>query len=637
MSLSDNIGDGPDDLRWWDETDEKKQADAIMECVTRIERAGESDHFNDLFHASLYGNMQQFGFSPKSYARPVARGHARLSLNVVRNMISAAVSKIAAKNKVSPKFLTNDGDPSLERRCKAREKLVAGVFYQQKLYRKQRHIFRDIGIFGTGFIRPWMDKETRVVTLERVPKSDILVDAEEARLGDPGCLYHRKWYDKRVLAKLFPGKEDIISKAGRRTGDPELETRTDATADIIPVYESFHRRSTAKSEDGFRVVCVDSGVLGRDEWKHDYFPFPKLCWTEEPYGFFGTGLAYELAGIQCEINDVLLEFARAHKLIKGFWAVERGAKVVLKHINDDLGKIIQYAGVAPTYQQPVAIPPDVYKYLWDLYAKAYEIAGISQLSASGQKPAGLNSGEAQRVYLDEQTERFMDVGEALQDWTLDITEQVLDRAADLAQEPGGFQILAKSEHGGAEPIDFLKDADAPKDSYLIQVFPTSMLPNTPAGRLAFVNDMMEQKLISNPADGMKLLGFTDVEAFMSEENAPRDLLDRNLESILAEGKWVSPEPLDDHDLALARVPLKIAKARVKGVSKERLSLARRYVVLSARLQKLMRNPDALAGEVTGADPNAAPPPPPGPPPGGPPPLPPPGGPPPMAPPVPQAA
>lgn len=626
------------DLRWYTETDPKKRVDAIWECVTRIERAQEYQRLNDLLHASLYGNVQQWGFTPKSYGRPQARAHARLSLNVVRNMVGAVVSKIAAKNQVHPKFLTLEGNYSLQRRAKELEKLVGGVFYETKFYRTQRRIFRDIGIFGTGLVRPWLDEKRRCVTIDRVPKWDVLVDDEECHDGQPTSFFYRKWYDKRVLAGMFPGKLDVIERAGTRLTEGEMPMpQQGAPAQIVPVIEAFVRPSAPGADDGQRVVCVDAGELGAAEWPYDYHPFPKLVWTEEPEGFFGTGLAYELAGIQCEINDILDEFARAHRLIKGFWAVERNAKVSLKHINDDLGKIIQYAGLAPpTYYQPIAIPPDTYKYLWDLYAKAFEIAGISQLSASGMKPAGLNSGEAQRVYDDIQTERFLEVGKALEDWTLDVTEQVIDRARELAKTDGGLRVKAKGERG-LRPIEF-GDVDLEKDSYLIQVFPTSMLPNTPAGRLAFTNDLMNAKLVDDPGDALKLLGFPDTEAFLARKNAPRELLERNLERILEEGEWVSPEPLDDHDLALHIVPEAIAEARNKGAPAKNLSLARRYLVLSVRLAKLQASgqlDSAVVDADPGANPDMPPPGPAGPPPGGAP-LPPPGAAPPP-PPMPEAA
>jgi hypothetical protein len=38
--------------------------------------------------------------------------------------------------------------------------------------------------------------------------------------------------------------------------------------------------------------------------------------------------------------------------------------------------------------------PEVYSHMERLFGKAYEIAGISELSATGKKPPGLESGAA---------------------------------------------------------------------------------------------------------------------------------------------------------------------------------------------------------------------------------------------------
>lgn len=613
--------EGPSDLRWYEETDASKRTDAVWACIERIERAQEYRRMNDLLHASFYGNVETFGFTPRSYGRPVARAHARLSLNVVRNVINTVVSKIAAKNKVHPKFLTSGADPSVQRRAQGMEKLVGGIFATQKLYRTQRRVFRDVGVFGTGFVRPWTDLQRGTVTIERVAPWNILVDDEDGAEGDPRVLFHRRWYDKRVLARMFPGHDNVIRKAGKRSVQGEVTTDGDTTADLVPVIEAFARPTAPGAGDGVRMVSVDSGELGMAEWTFDYHPFPKLAWTQDPQGFFGTGIAYELAGIQAEINDLLLEFSRSHRLIKGFWAVDHNARVRLQHINDDLAKIIKFAGAVPQYIQPNAIPQDVYRYLWDLYAKAYEIVGVNQLSASGQKPAGLNSGEAQRVFSDIGSERFQEIETDLEDWTTDVTDQVVDRARELAESDKGFRVMAKTD-AGLEEVDF-RDVALERKSYLIQVFPTSMLPNTPAGRIAFLTDLIEMKIVEDRAEALKLLGFVDMESFLRRENAPRELLDRNIERILVKGEWVAPEPLDDHDLALAELPNAIADARNKGLEADRVSMLRRYVVLSARLQK-MKEAGQIDGAVVDQDPNADPN---APPPGGPPGMPPPGAPP----------
>lgn len=588
---------------WFDEKDPKKRTDAAIECIDRIERAQEYRRLNDLMHASLYGNVEQFGFTPKNYGSRVPRAHARLSLNVVRNVVSTVVSKIAAKNKVHPKFLTDGADASIQRRAKGMEKAVAGIFYANRFYKTQRRVFRDVGVIGTGFVRPWYDERARTVTIERVAPWDVLVDDEESKDGNPYSLFYRRWYDKRVLAKMFPGKEEIIRQAGKRRQNAEStgDEADSSTADVVATYEAFRRPSVFGAEDGLRAIFLDSGELGNEAWNYDYHPFCKLVWSNELEGYWGAGIAYELAGIQAEINDILLEFARAHRLIKGGWFVEKASKVALKHINDDLGKIITFSGVAPTYIDPVAIPQYTYRYLWDLYAKAFEICGISQLSATGQKPAGLNSGEAQRVYLDEQSERFLEIGTDLEDWTRDVAEQSMDRARFLSEQPQGFKVKARHD-SNVELLDW-KEIDLTKGSYDVEIFPTSLLPNSPAGRLAFISDLVDMGVVGDEGEALKLLGFPDMEAFMARKNAPRELLDRNIESIVEKGKWASPEPLDDHVLALVEVPLALAQARNRGVEKTRLSLLRRYVVLSARLQK-MKNEGSIEGAIVEGDPAA---------------------------------
>jgi hypothetical protein len=240
---------------WQNEKDAKKRADAIWSDVERIERAQEYRRWNDLLHASYYGNASVAGFTPKSYGARTARAHTRLSLNVVRSVINTVVSKIAAKNKVHPKFMTNDGDASLQRKAKKMERVSAGIFYEAKFYRTQRKVFRDIGIYGTGFVRPWKDEVSRTVTIKRVAPQNILVDDEEGMGGEPRRLHYREWYDRRVLARLFPDKIELIRNAGKRTQQGELPTNDgDTTADLVCALESFYLPSAPGADDGLRVV-----------------------------------------------------------------------------------------------------------------------------------------------------------------------------------------------------------------------------------------------------------------------------------------------------------------------------------------------------------------------------------------------
>lgn len=581
-------------LQWWPK-DVTNPHEGVWAALRQIKRNQEYRRLNDLMHLSLYGNAKAPGFSPYAFNRMPGRMHARLSLNVVKNMIGAVVSKIAAKNKVKPTFLTMGGNYSDKRKARGLENLVQGVFYDQKLYKKQKAIFRDACIFGPGALKIFNDDDC--LHYERTPGWELHVDDQDAYDGNPRRMYQEKFYDRAVAIKLFPNAADAIRKASRSPIDGEnLTDSADTTADLIPIVEAWSLPSVKGADDGRRVVCIENATLADVEYPHQYFPFAIMRWNEDPMFYFGTGLAYELAGIQGEINDLLLEIQRGHRLVKGHWLVPEGSRVNFKHINDDIAALVKFAGQPPTYYVPNIIPPEVYQHLWNLYQKAYEISGISQLSATGQKPAGLDSGIAQRTYEDIQSERFMEVGTMLEEWTMEVTEQTVDRCRDIAAS-NGFVVNARSKDA-LERIDF-RDVDLDKDSYIIQVFPTSLLPSTPSGRLQFVTDMVNmQNPLMPPEDAFDLLQLPDTDGYAKRVNAPRKLVERNLEEILEKGKWVSPEPFDNHVLAIRLFNESIADARLDGVPPENIALARRYIALSVRLK---------------AQEEAPPPPPPGPP------------------------
>jgi len=63
-------------------------------------------------------------------------------------------------------------------------------------------------------------------------------------------------------------------------------------------------------------------------------------------------------------------------------------------------------GTKPSYEVAPCVPQEMYAQLQRLIEYAYQQSGVSSLAAQGQKPAGLNSGEAIRNYDDIQSDRF---------------------------------------------------------------------------------------------------------------------------------------------------------------------------------------------------------------------------------------
>jgi hypothetical protein len=287
------------------------------------------------------------------------------------------------------------------------------------------------------------------------------------------------------------------------------------------------------------VLVIEGCTLEDDEWDGP-FPFAIMRWRKDVEGFFGVGLAEDLRGIQGEINKLLRRIQKAHHLITGHWLVQSGA-MVTGQLNNDIGAVVRFAGTPPKYEAPTAIAPDVYNHLWQLYAKAFEVSGISQLNATGQKPAGLDSGEAQRVYQDIQTERFLEVGQAYEELVVEAAKQVIRCAARIGT---GYKVRAV-EKAGYETIDW-SDIDLDEDSYVIRVFPTSLLPTTPAGKIQWAEDRAKAGLIP-PDELLDLLDFPDTVAYAKRKLAVRRSIERRLGRMVSENEASTPEPFDDLD------------------------------------------------------------------------------------------
>jgi hypothetical protein len=82
-------------------------------------------------------------------------------------------------------------------------------------------------------------------------------------------------------------------------------------------------------------------------------------------------------------------------------------------------------------------------------------------------------------------------------------------------------------------------------------------------------------------DVLDAVDFPDVDAYKKRVLAPRRLIERNIARILKTGEFVSPEPADNHQLALKLVNEAYAEARLDNVPEAKLELLRRYMADTA--------------------------------------------------------
>ena len=546
---------------WWTAEDPHG---GVLSSVAGIEDAQSYREGANMRYMSLYGN----GPVSDLRTRPEARSQRhRITLNVIQSMCDTLTAKIA-KAKPKATFLTDGGSYEMQKRAKRLDKYVRGQFYATNIYNVMPKVFLDSLVFGSGFLHVFEGDDG--INVERVFPSEILVDEIEARYASPRQFFRKKIVNRDVLLAMFPEKttEIMLSSQDRDASDEYT------VMEGITVIEAFHLKSSKNSTDGRRVICVEGGTLLDEEYNRDYAPYVKIDWTSRLYGYFGQGLAEQLNGIHIEIQKLLEQIQQQMHLARPKVFIEHGSQISRAHINNQNWGVIEYRNTPPQFVTPRTVSGEIFSHLDRLYARAYEIAGISSLSAQSKKPAGIESAVALRELGDIETERFMLVAQGYERAFLEAAKIMIDIARDMALAGRDLEAITMGDRD-MEKIKW-SEIDLKDDQYVMKVFPTNLLPHTPAGKLQRVIEMLQAQMLTR-TEARRLLDYPDLSSVTSLANAPHDEIDMIIDSLL-NGVYMPPEPFTNLTLAIKRMGQAYTKAKVQGVAEDRLELIRRYVL-----------------------------------------------------------
>lgn len=588
--------------KWWDQRGDEMHAH-VFGVVKQIRQQQNYRTLNNLRFARLYANMEIMGLQAGLFARvadPTTFLTNRLSLNVIAACIDTASSKIG-KQKTRPLFLTEDGNWSLQRRAELLTRFMEGAFDTmgtgtgdaRTLYGIGRRAFVDAGVFGTGPVKFYADHEAKAVKAERCLIEEIVVDETEGMYESPRQLHQEKLAHREVIADMFPSKhrDKVMAAASGLEGT----ALSQCSADMIKVVESWHLPSTPSSKDGRRCIAIENCTLETDDWKRDYFPFLFKRWKPRMLGFYGSGIAEELVGIQLEINKIIRTIAMAQHFmsVPQVW-LDIANKANAKQIDNEVGGVKYYMGAVPQFFVPQAMSQEVYSHLENLYRKAFEIIGLSQLSATSQKPAGLNAAVAIREAQDIESERFALVQQRDQDFYIEAAYMTMDLMEELQNAK-----VRVADGTGSREISW-KDARIDREKLRIRAFPTDVLPSQPAGKLAKVQELMQAGFFDKE-ESMELLDFPDLKHVVSLKVASRQNIRRILDKMMDGGDYITPEPYTNLPMAASLSQSYYEKGQVDGMPEDRLDLLRRYMDdVQALRDKAKVTASGAAADATGA-------------------------------------
>lgn len=534
---------------WWNAGSKKELSDRLLTTVSFLKERNQAAYRQASIYATLYGNLPLANWAGVNLTRINTNGKMptdRPTMSVITSCVDTIVSRMT-QNKPRPVFLTDNGDYKQRTLAKQMNRFIQGEFYQTKAYQLGEAAFRDACVLGTGALKVLEDDRQRVC-LERRLKTEILMDSNDALYGSPRSLYEIMLIDRNVLCQRFPEYASLIQKAQSAVIDTSPDSQQ-TVSDLVMVAEGWHLRSGPNADDGLHVVCCSEGILFEESYKKSKFPFAFTHYAPRLLGFFGQGLPERQLGTQIEINKLLITISRSINLMgvpRIF--VEKGSKTPKASFNNEIGAIIEFSGAPPIFSVAECIAPEIYQQLQRLVMYAYEQEGISQLSATSQKPAGLNSGEAIRSYDDIQSDRFAALQKRYQDFYTDLAYLIIDKAVDIAERDGKYMTIFPDKDGTKE-INLPQFKNLEDDPFVIQCYDTSSLPKDPAGRLEKVVEMMTAQIIS-PQEGRRLLDYPDIEQVDQLANAGEERILKILDEIVEDGKYTAPDSFIDIDLAM---------------------------------------------------------------------------------------
>jgi hypothetical protein len=153
---------------------------------------------------------------------------------------------------------------------------------------------------------------------------------------------------------------------------------------------------------------------------------------------------------------------------------------------------------------------------------------------------------------------------------LDLARQTVK----MAKRIGGELSVAWKERDIARSIKW-SDVDLDEERYVMQLWPVNLLPDTPSGKLAYVEQMITMGLL-NPQQGQQLLDFPDIQAFQKLNTAGETYLKMVLDSMLKDGEYIGPEEWDNLELGIKMMQEAIMWYRNRGVSEEKIALLKRW-------------------------------------------------------------
>lgn len=584
---------------WWQQEENSIEATrAIVSTMKSLQQANVRRRDDFWFYSELYGDD---GFETDHLVREDFKySNFRKSLDdsigqyyLVKEVVDT-IQSVVCSSKPKTQYMT-DGSVWKQRSLARKiNKFNEGIRISQGVQGKMFTEYKKSLLFGNGILK--FVPDGKYVGIETVLPYEILIDSQDALYGKPRTFIQARAMMRTAAKKAFmpEKKEDqeefVALVDSLPSPDPnEYKWITHGRPGTIIIVEGWHCEDDKK---GRHLLCFEDGrPLDDGVWKDKEPPFAFGWYSKPMIGFWGPTVSKVLAPKQIEcsrLQDRNFKNNKYFGMLK--MHISEGSSIEPEQLTNGEALVFKSTGDPPT----VIVDPSTnheYNEAIDKYrVRAFAHFGLDTAFSTGVKPAGLESGEAIRQYVDHASMRLNPGSDQWDAFSVEIDKNII-RCAERMYE-AGVDVEAKTQDGKFIKSMKWSDIRIDENQLTLLPYPVNALGSTPASKLDRLFELSDRGWIDQRFAKM-LADLPDIAGWANLENAPLEFILQVVEEAMYDG--IKPDPPDGYslpyipDLYLPIAIQAIHRAQLDGAPEENVQLIRNYV---DQMEALVKGPEA---------------------------------------------
>jgi hypothetical protein len=446
-----------------------------------------------------------------------------------------------AKNQPKPEVMPVAGNWDAQNKAKVLTQWLAGLYAQNNVYTEvQPGLVYDGLMYGTGALKIHDDAG---ICFDRCFVGDLLVHPKEEQNRKVITLYQSVGVDREVLKSQYGNSLDLGAAEEFRaltttTTDPvDIEDLTDEKHVVEAWRLPIKRDDEGKWIGGHHVISLSNKVLLFEPWEIPEFPFVFWNFRPRPRKFFGMGVVESVLAAHLATNDVANIIDYAVEAMTPKIMCLKGS-VPKKSFTNKIAGLWEYEGTAPQPWNPAPVNPQVLQREDTMLQRAYRFEGVSEQDSQGVRPQGINSGIAQQTMHDISSIRYAVPAQMLDDAIgVALPRHCIRLAEKATKENRTTQLTVIGQNKNwIEAISYA-DARIDEGKYQLHCAPVSQLPDTPQGKLEYVDLLRQMGIITDPIKLQRMMDMPDIDAENAVEFAGFEIVDKIIAKHLEGKPW----------------------------------------------------------------------------------------------------